>query len=378
MVQIIPNIVKKRKSKIITMKNTKPKIMKKLLATGGIVAAMLLAVVCASRFYSINNKPVLRVFNSGEYIDTRLIDRFEKENNCKIVYETYDSNESMYTKLQSGSEYDILVPSDYMIEKLIKENYLQKIDWSKITEKDGIINSLLHKAYDQDNEYSVPYYWGTVGIVYNKNNVDDKDLKEGWNILKNKKYRGKIYMYDSERDAFMIALKSLGYSMNTTDKSELNKAYNWLVEQNKTMNPVYVGDDVMDNMISGNKDIAVVYSGDGAYIISENKNMSFFVPEQGTNVWSDAMVVTKYCDNTELAYKFINYFLQKDVAKQNTQYIGYDSAVQSVYEYFRDHEYAGNPACAPDTSNPLNEEFRYQKQSIRGYCSELWTKVKSD
>jgi spermidine/putrescine transport system permease protein len=284
----------------------------------------------------------------------------------------------MYTKLQSGSEYDILVPSDYMIEKLIKENYLQKIDWSKITEKDGIINSLLHKAYDQDNEYSVPYYWGTVGIVYNKNNVDDKDLKEGWNILKNKKYRGKIYMYDSERDAFMIALKSLGYSMNTTDKSELNKAYNWLVEQNKTMNPVYVGDDVMDNMISGNKDIAVVYSGDGAYIISENKNMSFFVPEQGTNVWSDAMVVTKYCDNTELAYKFINYFLQKDVAKQNTQYIGYDSAVQSVYEYFRDHEYAGNPACAPDTSNPLNEEFRYQKQSIRGYCSELWTKVKSD
>ena len=191
------------------------------------------------------------------------------------------------------------------------------------------------------------------------------------------KYRGQIYMYDSERDSFMVALKSLGYSMNTTNKGQLQKAYSWLEKQRDIMKPVYVGDDVIDNMISGNKAMAVVYSGDGAYIISENENMSFFVPKQGSNVWTDAMVMTKSCKNADLAYKFMNYFLEKDVAKQNTAYIGYDSAVQSVYEYYRDDAYAGNPGCAPDTSNPKNEEFGYQKRDIKEYCASLWTKIKS-
>jgi len=207
--------------------------------------------------------------------------------------------------------------------------------------------------------------------------VDKKDLETGWDILKNEKYRGQIYMYDSERDSFMVALKSLGYSMNTTNKGQLQKAYSWLEKQRDIMKPVYVGDDVIDNMISGNKAMAVVYSGDGAYIISENENMSFFVPKQGSNVWTDAMVMTKSCKNADLAYKFMNYFLEKDVAKQNTAYIGYDSAVQSVYEYYRDEEYAGNPGCAPDTSNPKNEEFGYQKRDIKEYCAGLWTKIKS-
>ena len=184
-------------------------------------------------------------------------------------------------------------------------------------------------------------------------------------------------MYDSERDSFMVALKSLGYSMNSDNKEELQEAYEWLIEQRQTMNPVYVGDDVMDNMISGNKAMAVVYSGDGAYIISENDDMDFFIPEQGTNVWTDAMVITKDCLNTELAHKYIDFFLQEDVAIQNTEYIGYDSAVQSVYEYFRDVEYKGNPACAPDLSNKKNEEFYNQEQDIKSYTANLWTKVKS-
>ena len=166
--------------------------------------------------------------------------------------------------------------------------------------------------------------------------------------------------------------------MNTKDKKQLKQAYNWLMEQNKTMKPVYVGDDVIDNMISGNKAMAVVYSGDGAYIISENENMDFFIPDQGSNVWVDSMVVTKYCTNPDLAYKFMDFFLQKDVAIQNTEYIGYDSAVLSAYEYFRDVEYKGNPGCAPDTSNPKNEEFGYQEREIKSYCAGLWTKVKSD
>ena len=377
-VEVIPKIIKKRREKTITMENAKSGIWKKVALGVGVLAAVAIAVFSISRFASINSKPVLRVFNSGEYVDTQLIDRFEKENNCKVVYETYDSNESLYTKLQSGSEYDIVVPSDYMIERLIKEGYLQKIDWSKIKNKDKIVPKILNMNYDKKQEYSVPYYWGSVGIVYDKTKVNKKDLKQGWDILKNKKYSGDIYMYDSERDSFMVALKSLGYSMNTKDKKQLKQAYNWLMEQNKTMKPVYVGDDVIDNMISGNKAMAVVYSGDGAYIISENENMDFFIPDQGSNVWVDSMVVTKYCTNTDLAYKFMDFFLQKDVAIQNTEYIGYDSAVLSAYEYFRDVEYKGNPGCAPDTSNPKNEEFGYQERKIKSYCAGLWTKVKSD
>ncbi len=377
-VNVIPSIVKKRKDKSIVIESTKPKFYKKIAGSVALVVMVAIAIFCVVKFSTINNKPVLRVFNSGEYMDSNLIEKFEKENDCDVVYETFDSNESMYTKLQSGSVYDVLVPSDYMIERLIKEDYLQPIDWGKITNKDKIVPKLLNNNFDKGSKYAVPYYWGTVGIVYNKKTVSKEDLQEGWNILKNKKYSGKIYMYDSERDSFMIALKALGYSMNTTNKSELQQAYEWLVEQNKTMKPVYVGDDVMDNMISGNKDMAVVYSGDGAYTISENSDMGFVVPEQGSNNWIDGMVITKSCKNTELAHKFINFFLQKDVAIQNTAYIGYDSAVKSVYEYYRDEEYAGNPGCAPDTSNPKSEEFKYQEQKIKEYCASLWTKVKSD
>lgn len=378
LVELIPKILKKRRSGQVVMENAKSGVRKKVLLTGCVAAAVVVIIFCINNFMGINQKNVLRVYNSGEYIDTELIERFEKENDCQVVYETFDSNETMYTKLQSGSEYDILIPSDYMIERLIKEKYLQKVDWTKITNKSKIMPKLLKGNFDKGSRYTVPYYWGTVGILYNKNTVSAEDLKQGWEILRNKKYQGKLYMYDSERDSFMIALKALGYSMNTHDKGQLQEAYQWLIEQQETMNPVYVGDDVMDNMISGNKDMAVVYSGDGAYIISENDDMGFFVPEQGSNVWTDAMVITKHCENTDLAHKFMDFFLQEDVAIQNTEYIGYDSAVKSVYEYYRDEEYAGNPGCAPDTSNPKNEEFRYQEREIKEYCASLWTKVKSN
>lgn len=378
LVELIPKILKKRRSGQVVMENAKSGVRKKVLLTGCVAAAVVVIIFCINNFMGMNQKNVLRVYNSGEYIDTELIERFEKENDCQVVYETFDSNETMYTKLQSGSEYDILIPSDYMIERLIKEKYLQKVDWTKITNKSKIIPELLNGNFDKGSQYTVPYYWGTVGILYNKNKVAKEDLKQGWEILRDKKYKGKLYMYDSERDSFMIALKALGYSMNTHDKGQLQEAYQWLIDQQETMNPVYVGDDVMDNMISGNKDMAVVYSGDGAYIISENDDMGFFVPEQGSNVWTDAMVITKHCTNTDLAHKFMDFFLQEDVAVQNTAYIGYDSAVKSVYEYYRDEEYAGNSGCAPDTTNPKNEEFRYQEKEIKEYCASLWTKVKSN
>lgn len=374
---VIPAVMNKKKRNEDEIETRHKHIGSKIAGGLGCLAILAMAVFCVIRYHKISDQQVLRVFNSGEYINTDLLTAFEEAYNCTIVYETFDSNESMYTKLQSGAQYDILVPSDYMIEKLLDIDYLQKIDWSQISNKKSINPDLLDNSYDPKGEYTVPYYWGTVGILYDTTVVNEADLAAGWELLRNEKYANQIYMYDSERDSLMVALKALGYSMNTTNTDELDAAYEWLIDQCKTMQPVYVGDDVIDNMISGNKAMAVVYSGDAAYIIDENPDMSFFVPSQGTNVWTDAMVLTKDCTNTKLAHEFMNYFLNTDVAIENTDYIGYDSAVTACYEYYRDDAYEGNPACAPDTSNPLNEEFHNQDQNTKEYMANLWTKVKS-
>ena len=283
----------------------------------------------------------------------------------------------MYTKLMSGSEYDILIPSDYMIERLIKEKELQPIDWSLITHKGDIDPKNMGYPYDPDNTYSVPYFVGTVGILYNKNTVDPEDLKDGWELLRNPKYAGNIYMYDSERDSFMIALKALGYSMNTTDKDEIQEAYEWLIDQKKNMDVVYAGDDVMDNMISGNKDIAVVYSGDGAYIMSENDELAYFDPSEGTNEWCDAMVLTKDCREKELAEQFMDYMLEYDVVAQNTEFVGYTTPVTQVREDLKDTEFEGINAYTPVFGAENNEVFRYQDSETRQIFSDLWTKVKA-
>ena len=321
---------------------------------------------------------VLKVYNAGEYMDLSLIDEFEKEYNCTVVYETFESNEMMYTKLSSGETYDVLVPSDYMIERLIKEEYLQALDWNEIPNKKNLLDDVMNQSYDPGNRYSCPYFWGTVGILYDKTVVDPADLQEGWELLCDTKYKGNIYMYDSERDSFMIALKALGYSMNTTDEKQIQEAYQWLVNQRNTMDPIYAGDDVIDNMISGNKAMAVVYSGDASYIISENPNMDYFTPGQGTNNWYDAMVITRDCSEVELAHQFINFMLEEKSALSNTEEVGYTSPVKSVYETMISGEYEGVSSYIPDFENPNSEIFRYQEPKIKQKYAELWTKIKAE
>lgn len=324
-----------------------------------------------------SGKPTLKVYSWGEYIDTSLIPQFEREYDCKVVYETFASNESMYTKLQSGETYDVLVPSDYMIERLIKEDALQPIDWSLVPNASGLDEAVMGEEFDPENTYSVPFFYGTVGILYDTTVVDEKDLEDGWNILKNEKYAGNIYMYDSERDSFMIALKALGYSMNTTNRDEIDEAYNWLVEQRDTMKPVYAGDDVIDNMISGNKAMAVVYSGDASYIMSENEDLDYFAPDEGTNIWQDAMVITDDCTQVELAHAYINFMLEADHAYANTQAVGYTSPVVEARTKASEEDYAGISAYLPRTDGENDEVFRYQEQEIKEYFAELWTKVKA-
>jgi len=354
------------------------------IGAGALIAVLGIALVAGS--YAAAKKSSsssagavreLRVYNAGEYMDLSLLDRFQQEYNCTVIYETFDSNEMMYTKLLAGDQYDILVPSDYMIERLIKEDYLQPIDWSLISNKDAIDPNVMDKAYDPGNVYSVPYFWGSVGILYDKTVVDKKDLKDGWNLLMNTKYKGNLYMYDSERDSFMVALKALGYSMNTTDEKQINDAYEWLIRQRRTMDPIYAGDDVIDNMISGNKAMAVVYSGDAAMIMSENDKLDYFEPPEGTNNWYDAMVITRDCRNVGLAHDFIDFMLQEDVAEQNTAYVGYSSPVKAVYEKMQKGTYAGIDAYVPRTGYGKDEIFGYQDTDIKKLFAQLWTKVKA-
>lgn len=320
----------------------------------------------------------LKVYNWGEYIDPEVNEAFEREYGVKVIYDTFDSNELMYTKLQGGESYDVLVPSDYMIERLIKEDYLQPLDKDRITNLPLLADGVKGLQYDPENTYSVPYFWGTVGIVYNKNNINLEDLKkEGWNIFLDQKYKGHIYMYDSERDSFMMALKALGYSMNTDDEEELKEAYDWLVQVVSTMEPEIVTDEVIDAMINGNKDMALVYSGDAAYILSENEDMAYYMPEEGTNLWSDAMVIPKNAKNSKLANEYINFILDYESSLKNSLFVGYASSNGEVLDSLSGEggDFEGNEAYLPRVGFAKDEIFQYNEKQKK-LMSNYWTKVK--
>ncbi len=353
-----------------------PAMMKRTMRY--IMMGMVLLLLGIAIFTGIQSGGrTLRVYNAGEYIDPDLLTKFEQEADCKVIYETFDSNESMYTKLKSGAEYDILIPSDYMIERLVKEEMLQPVNKNNMKNLESLNPSLKGLAYDPENEYAVPYFAGSVGILYDTTVVDEEDVEAGWELLRNTKYKGNIYMYDSERDSFMVALKALGYSMNTTDEEEIRRAYQWLIDQRDSMQVVYAGDDVIDNMISGNKAIAVVYSGDATYIMSENENMEYFEPEQGTNVWCDAMVISKGCNDLDLAHAFMDFMLEDENAYANSLYVGYTSPVVAVAMNLATGEFDGIGAYIPGFEGERNEVFRYQEPKIKELYADLWTKVKA-
>lgn len=320
----------------------------------------------------------LYVYNWGEYTGEHIIQDFEAATGATVVMENFDSNEQMYIKVANGEAYDILVPSDYMIQRLIDEDYLQKLDHSKLDCMDKLADAVKDLPYDRGNQYSVPYFWGTVGIVYDKNKVDIEDLeKEGYNIFLDEKYCGDIYLYDSERDSFMMALKALGYSMNTDNEQELTEAYNWLVQCVQTMKPEIVTDEIIDNMAQGRKALGLIYSGDAAYVMAENEDMGFYLPESGTNLWSDAMVIPKNAKNPELAHEFINFVSDYDGAYDNSSYVGYTSPNQEVMDdlYGPGDDYEGISAYMPRTDNDNDEVFVYNEET-RKTISNMWSKVK--
>ena len=364
-------------------RSRKDVIGKRRILPGAVTALALIAVVCAVKFgSSSSSRPfegeTLYLYNWGEYTGENIIGDFEEETGATVVQENFDSNEQMYIKVANGESYDILVPSDYMIQRLLEEDLLQKLDHSRLDCIDKISEDVKGLPYDPDNEYSVPYFWGTVGIVYDKNKVDIEDLeKEGFNIFLDQKFKGDVYLYDSERDSFMMALKALGYSMNTTNEKEILEAYGWLTQCVETMETEIVMDEIIDNMAQGRKALGLIYSGDATYVMDENEDMGYYLPEEGTNLWSDAMVIPKNARNPELAHAFINFASDYDGAFDNSSYVGYTSANQEVMDdiFGEGGVYEGIDAYIPRTGYEKDEVFVYNEDTKK-MLGDLWSRVK--
>lgn len=321
---------------------------------------------------------VLHIYMPGEYLGEDTISNFEEQTGAQVVVDEFDSNEQMYIKVANGDKYDILIPSDYMVERLLMEDRIQPLDQSRLTCWDDIMDECRNLAYDPGNVYSVPYLWGTVGICYDKTKVDLADLEaEGYGIFADPKYKGQIYLYDSERDEFMTALKHLGYSMNTEDPEELEEAYEFLLDIAENMDAEIVTDEIIDNMAQGRMALGIVYSGDATYIIAENENMDFYMPEYGTNIWVDGMVIPKDAENLDLAYEFLNYVSGYEPAYDNSITVGYTSPNAVVFDELSGEggEFEGISSYIPRSGNPNDEVFHYNDKT-RKIISEYWSRIK--
>lgn len=302
----------------------------RLLSALSIVIVLTVSLFSGCSKASDPNTKVLNLYNWGDYIDPSLIDKFEKETGIKVNYSTYDTNEIMYAKIKDGSSnYDLVIPSDYMIEKMIKENLVEKIDFNNIPNYKYIGKDFKHLSYDPKDEYSVPYMWGTIGIVYNTKMV--KKPVDSWDILWDKEYKDQIIMFNSVRDAMAIALKKLGYSMNSENPEQIKQAADALIEE-KPLVQAYMVDEVKDAMVSGEAAVAPVWSGDASIITSENPDIKYVIPKEGSNEWFDALVIPKGAKHKKEAEMFINFLCDPENALQNVEYIGYQTPNTKTFE----------------------------------------------
>lgn len=318
------------------------------------------------------------VYNWGEYIDPEIIDLFEEETGIDVIYEEFETNEIMYPKIQSGAiAYDVVCPSDYMIQRMIENDLLAEINYDHIPNLKYIGDNYMKmsRQFDPENKYSVPYLWGTVGILYNKKMVDEP--VDSWGILWDKKYEDSILMQDSVRDAFAVALKYLGYSLNSTDLDELEAAKNLLIEQ-KPLVQAYVIDQVRDKMIGGEAALGVIYSGEALYCQQENPDLDYVIPKEGTNIWIDSWVIPKNAKNVENAEAFINFLCRPDIAKMNFDYITYSIPNTAGRDLIEDESLRNSPIAFPDDSKLENcKTFRFLGDDNDALYNRLWREIKS-
>lgn len=352
--------------------------MKKLIALG-LCTCMTAALLsgCGSANKYPNGK--VYVYNWGEYIDPETLDMFEKETGIQVIYDEFDTNETMYPKVEAGaSNYDVVCPSDYMIQKMIDNDLLQELNWDNIPNAKANIGAQYYEqseAFDPGNRYAVPYCWGTVGILYNKTMVNEPVTS--WSILWDEKYADSILMQDSVRDLFMVGLKSLGYSMNSTDENELNEAKDLLIHQ-KPLVQAYVIDQVRDKMIGNEAALGVIYSGEAIFTQRENPDLEYVIPKEGTNVWIDSWVIPKNAENVENAEKFIDFMCRGDIALLNFDYITYSTPNTAAQALIEDDDIRNSKIAFPDLSQYDGlETFSYLGDDADALYNDLWKEIKS-
>lgn len=339
----------------------------------------LLLLLCIPAFAAQES---ITVYNWGQYISDGtddsldVIAEFESRTGIRVNYITFDSNESMYTKLKTGgASYDVIIPSDYMIGKLIEEDMLEPIDFQNVPNYRYVDERFKNQPYDPDNLYSVPYTWGTVGLIYNKQFVSDEDARS-WSCLWNAKYAGKILMFDNPRDAFAIAQSMLGYSLSTEDPQELRSCADLLATQ-KSLVQSYVMDQIFDKMQRGEAWAAPYYAGDYLTMVEENPDLGFSHPEEGFNIFNDAMCIPKGCQNKAGAEAFINFMCDPEISAANLDYIGYSTPISEAKNYL-DEEVTQNPVTYPsDEVLARSESFAPMSIEATQTMNDLWLSVKT-
>ena len=335
---------------------------------GGLLLLTLILSGCSS------NKETLYVYNWGDYMDESIIAEFEKETGIKVVYDTFATNEDMYVKIKSGgSSYDLIFPSDYMITRMRDEGMLEKINLANVPNFKYIDDRFKGQDYDPNNEYSIPYMWGTVGILYNTTMVDDP--VDSWDILWNPKYRKQILMLDSQRDAIGVALIKLGYSLNSTDPKQISEAGE-LLKQQKPLVLAYALDEIKDKMVSGEAALALVWSGDAIYAMQSNPDLDYAIPKEGTNLWFDGMAIPKGAKNKAAAEKFIDFLCRTEIAFRNADYTGYATPHVEARKLL-DPEIRNNKAAYPDDEDLVNVEVFVSLGEVLKEYDRVWTEVKA-
>lgn len=346
-------------------------------------AVLIAALIIGGIFYNLNTMKnhsgeKVIVYNWGEYLDPKTIELFEEETGISVTYEEYETNEIMYPKIVSQAiAYDVVCPSDYMIQRMIENDLLAEINLDNIPNIKNMDPTYMEqsKSFDPKNKYSVPYCVGTVGILYNKSMV--KEPVDSWDILWNPKYKDSILMQDSVRDAFAVALKRLGHSINSTEVDQLAAAAEDLMEQ-KPLVQAYVVDQVRDKMIGNEAALGVIYSGEAGYTKRENPNLEYVIPKEGSNVWLDSWVIPKNAQNKENAEKFINFMCRPEIALMNFEYLTYSTPNLKAREMIEDEEIRNSKILFPEPEDLTNcETFQFLGDDVDSYYNELWNKVKS-
>lgn len=338
--------------------------------------AVSAAMLCAC---GAKDENTVYVYNWGEYIDPEVITMFEEETGIKVVYDEFETNEVMFPKVEAGaSVYDVICPSDYMIQKMLDNDMLAEINWDNVPNAKANIGAQYYeqsKSFDPENKYSVPYCWGTVGILYNKTMVNGPI--DSWNVLWDEQYKDNILMQDSVRDAFMVSLKRNGHSMNSVNESELEAAKNELIAQ-KPLVQAYVVDQVRDKMIGDEAAIGVIYSGEAIFTQRENPNLEYAIPKEGTNVWIDSWVIPKNCQNKENAEKWIDFMCRPDIALLNFDYITYSTPNDAARELIEDEDIKNSTIAFPDLTQYNNlETFSYLGEEADLLYNNLWEEIKA-